>query len=178
MLLFKGHYSSAKTGNDLEYHLRNILDDSLFKEPIFLGIGSEHHILDCLGPLVGSMIKEKCKTLLAYGTLDDPLNAKNLNKRMKVINNKHPGNIQIAIDASLGSNEELGMIKLFQGSLYPGKAMGKRLQPVGHFYITGIVASHDDKYKLIRANYGSLVPVYHIARLISDSIGSWYNSYK
>jgi len=105
-----------------------------------------------------------------------PLNAKNLHERMELIKEHHPDSMHIAIDASLGPSDDLGMVKLFQGALQPGKALSQRLQPVGHYYITGIVASQDDKPKLGRSSFGSLTPVYHMARLISDAVGMWYNS--
>jgi len=150
--------------------------DTLAEKPVFLGIGSERHILDCLGPLTGSMIKEKAASLPVYGTLDEPLNATNLGSRMELIRQQHPGCVEIAIDASLAAADDLGMVKLFRGALQPGKAVARKLEPVGHFYITGIVASQDDKPKLGRSSFGSISHVYHMARLISDAIGIWHNS--
>lgn len=175
MLILKGHYSDEGLREEIVANLANLLNTS-GAEPVFLGIGSERHILDCLGPLTGTMIKENTSALPVYGTLDEPLNARNLSTRMELIRQQYPGSLEIAIDASLASADDLGMVKLFQGALQPGKALARRLEPVGHFYITGIVASQDDKPKLGRSSFGSISHVYHMARLISDAIGIWYNS--
>jgi len=176
MLLNKGHYSDKGLREEMAGNLANLLN-SVETEPVFLAVGSHRHILDCLGPLTGTMITEKAPLVTVYGTLDEPLNAKNLHHRMELIKEQHPGSIEIAIDASLGPADDLGMIKLFQGSLQPGKALSQRLEPVGHYYITGIVASQEDKSKLGRSSFGSLTHVYHMARLISDAVSICYNSY-
>lgn len=176
MLILKGHYSDEGLREEMAAHLGNLLN-TIEAEPVFLGIGSERHILDCLGPLAGSMIKEKASALPVYGTLDEPLHARNLNNCIETIKKQHPGCTEIAIDASLANADDLGMVKLFQGALQPGKALARRLEPVGHFYITGIVASQDDKPKLGRSSFGSIRHVYHMARLISDAVGIWYKSW-
>ena len=180
MLLLKGHYSDKGFKEEMAGNLANLLN-SIETEPVFLAVGSHRHILDCLGPLTGTMITEKAPLVTVYGTLDKPLNAKNLHQRMELIKHQRPGSMEIAIDASLGPADDLGMIKLFQGSLQPGKALSQRLEPVGHYYITGIVASQEDKPKLGRSSFGSLTHVYHMARLISDvvseAVSIWYNSY-
>jgi putative sporulation protein YyaC len=175
MLLFKGHYSDNGLRGEMANHLANLLT-SVETEPVFLAVGSHRHILDCLGPLTGSMIEEKAPLVKVYGTLDEPLNAKNLHQRMELIKVQHPDSIEIAIDASLGPADDLGMVKLFQGALQPGKALSRRLEPVGDYYITGIVASQDDKPKLGKSSFGSLTHVYHMARLISDAVSIWYKS--
>lgn len=176
MLLLKGHYSDKGFKEEMAGNLANLLN-SIETEPVFLAVGSHRHILDCLGPLTGTMITEKAPLVTVYGTLDEPLHAKNLHQRMELIKEQHPGNMEIAIDASLGPADDLGMIKLFQGALQPGKALSQRLEPVGHYYITGIVASQDDKPKLGRSSFGSLTHVYHMASLISEAVSIWYNSY-
>jgi putative sporulation protein YyaC len=176
MLLLKGHYSDKGFKEEMAGNLANLLN-SIETEPVFLAVGSHRHILDCLGPLTGTMITEKAPLVTVYGTLDEPLNAKNLHQRMELIKHQRPGSMEIAIDASLGPADDLGMIKLFQGSLQPGKALSQRLEPVGHYYITGIVASQEDKPKLGRSSFGSLTHVYHMASLISDAVSIWYNSY-
>jgi putative sporulation protein YyaC len=174
MLIVKGHYSDKSVQDNFIVALNNFFDLEA-AEPIVLGIGSERHILDCLGPLAGTMLTEKAPGLLVYGTLDDPLNARNLNNRVELIKKKHPDSIIIALDASLGSTDDLGMIKLFHGPLQPGKALARKLVAVGNLSVTGIVASQSDKFKLDRNNFGNLTLVYHMAKVISDAISSWYN---
>jgi len=175
MLIVKGHYSDEGLREKLAATLGDLIHTS-GTEPVFLGIGSERHILDCLGPLTGSLIQERATSLSVYGTLDDPLNARNLGDRLGIIRAQNPGCLEIAIDASLAAADDLGMVKLFKGALQPGKAVARKLEPVGHFYLTGIVASQDDKPKLGRSSFGSIRHVYHMARLISDAIGIWSDS--
>lgn len=142
-------------------------------EPVFLCIGSERHILDCLGPLTGTMLREKSSDILVYGTLEKPLHAKNLVKEIEAIKLSHPQIIEIAIDAAIGLEEDIGVIKLRKGPLFPGKALAKRLPAVGQLSITGIVGKRDlGKGK--QFFNGSLLHVYHMAQLISGAIYEWY----
>ncbi|NLB88034.1 MAG: spore protease YyaC [Syntrophomonadaceae bacterium] len=146
-------------------------------EPVFLCIGSERHILDCLGPLTGTMLAEKSLDILVYGTLEKPLHAKNLVKEIETIKSNHPHIIEIAIDAAIGIEKDIGIIKFKKGPLFPGKALGKRLPAVGQLSITGIVGKRDlDKGKQIIN--GSLHHVYHMAQLISSAIHEWYLYHK
>lgn len=151
--------------------------DELQGEPVFLCIGSERHILDCLGPLTGTMLMEKSLDLLVYGTLEKPLHAKNLVKEIETIKSNHPHIIEIAIDAAIGIEKDVGIIKLKKGPLFPGKALGKRLPAVGQLSITGIVGKRDlDKGRPIIN--GSLHHVYHMAKIISSAIFEWYIYHK
>lgn len=146
-------------------------------EPVFLCIGSERHILDCLGPLVGTMVKEKSEEILVYGTLDKPLHAENLVSEIDKIKVLHPEIITIAIDAAIGLEEDIGIIKFRNGPLLPGKALFKRLPPVGDLSITGIVGKKDFNKGRPVFN-GSIQHVYYMAQTISNAIYDWYLQYK
>lgn len=141
--------------------------------PLFLCIGSDRHILDCFGPLAGTMIKEKTSGADVYGTLAEPLHARNLVSQLEIIRTLHPGRIEVAMDASLGGEEEFGVIRFRNGPLLPGKALSKRLPAIGDYSITGIVGTGADKYHL-RSNSGSLRPVYDMARAVSQAVSVWY----
>ena len=52
---------------------------------------------------------------------------------------RHPDSLIIAVDASLGQKKHLGYVTIANGALYPGAAVHKKLPPVGHIHITGIV---------------------------------------
>lgn len=111
------------------------------QELIFLCIGTDKVMGDCLGPILGYRLKKTgCKESI-YGDLDFPVHAQNINTVVKDIKKKHPRAFVVAIDASLGLKSHIGFITLGTGSLYPGAGVGKELPKVGNVYITGIVNS-------------------------------------
>lgn len=174
--LVNNYYHDSETKQILVKSLTEAINE-LKGEPVFLCIGSERHILDCLGPLTGTMLLEKSPEILVYGTLDKPLHAKNLVKQIEEIKINHPQIIEIAIDAAIGLEEDVGIIKLRNGPLFPGKALAKKLPAVGDLSITGIVGKRD----LGKGRHifnGSLHHVYHMAQLISQAIHEWHQQYE
>jgi putative sporulation protein YyaC len=108
---------------------------------VFLCIGSDRATGDCLGPIIGYKLS-KYKTLqnvFIYGTLAEPVHAKNLKDTIEMINIAHEDAFIIAIDASLGKSNHIGYITLGVGPLKPGAGVDKDLPEVGDVYITGIV---------------------------------------
>jgi putative sporulation protein YyaC len=73
------------------------------------------------------------------GTLKEPVHAKNLNETIQQVYKEAEKPLIIAIDASLGKNENVGKINLFRGPLFPGAGVNKNLQSIGDISITGIV---------------------------------------
>lgn len=151
----------------------DVLFHGVYYKPLFLCIGSERHILDCFGPLIGTMLAERNPDVFIYGTLDKPLHAKNLVLQMARIKVRHPLTVDIAIDASVGNKEDLGFIKIKRGALVPGKATAKRLPPVGQIAITGTVGLRFDKKRFRSPKNESITDVYHMAKCISDAIYEW-----
>ena len=110
------------------------------QEIILLCIGSDRATGDCLGPIIGYKLSHlSCPKLTVYGTLSEPVHAKNLSDIIKKIKLHHKNAIVIAIDASLGSASHIGYITLGEGCLYPGIGVDKELPCVGDIFITGIV---------------------------------------
>ncbi len=122
-----------------------IKHDAANREIVLICIGSDRATGDCLGPIVGHKLKlckrrlRKQKKFHLYGTLENPVHAKNLENTLHYIDACHPGALIIAIDASLGVVEHVGCITLEEGSLSPGIGVSKNLPSVGDFFITGIV---------------------------------------
>ncbi len=143
-------------------------------EPVFICIGSERHILDCLGPLCGTMLQASLPDILVYGSLDHPIHARNLIKEMQIIRHRHPARIEIAIDASVGEEAEIGRLQLRQGALLPGKALAKNLPAVGDFSLTGVVDKRSSGRSSASANTRGLAHVYHMAQLIQAAVGDWH----
>ena len=107
---------------------------------ILLCIGTDRSTGDCLGPLVGSLLdRERQDFFRIYGTLDHPVHAANLQEHIDNIHREYNNPFIIAIDACLGSPENVGCINICEGPLQPGAGVNKSLPAVGDIYITGIV---------------------------------------
>lgn len=111
-----------------------------WKDLVFLCVGTDRVTGDCLGPYVGHRLSTlNLPGVSVYGTLSHPVHALNLAAIRNEIFRHHPDSLVIAIDASLGQKKHLGYVTIANGSLYPGAAVHKKLPPVGHIHITGIV---------------------------------------
>jgi putative sporulation protein YyaC len=174
MVILSKHYDDSNTAVLLRDALENILVENN-REALFVCIGSDRHILDCFGPLAGSMIAEKIPACVVLGTLDKPLHAGNLKRELPLIEKDFPGRIKIAVDAATGKEEDIGVLRLKEGPLLPGKALSKRLPPVGDYSITGILGKRFDKRNKDYLNAGSFRNVYHMASLVSEAVYEIYN---
>lgn len=107
---------------------------------VFVCIGTDRSTGDALGPLVGEKLKFSPRTnIYVYGNLENPVHAKNIKDVLKEIKIKHKKPYIIAIDACLGSIENVGKVLIEKKSLRPGMAVHKDLPPVGDLSIVGIV---------------------------------------
>lgn len=111
------------------------------KNIVFLCIGSDRATGDCLGPIIGYKLTKYLNhpNFHIYGTLEQPVHAKNLKDTITMIYQKHDDAFIIAIDASLGKSNHIGYITLGEGPLKPGAGVDKDLPEVGDLSITGIV---------------------------------------
>lgn len=120
-------------------------------------IGTDRFIGDSLGPLTGTLLSKLNLPVPILGTLDNPIHAVNLRRSMSQIKTSYRDSKIIAIDACLGSSKSVGYIHVKEGSIQPGKGVGKRLSHVGDFSIIGVVdeavESGDSEYEnYIRIN--------------------------
>jgi putative sporulation protein YyaC len=126
------------------YEIAYFLKDYIDENTLIVCIGTDRCIGDCLGPLVGTLLKDKSFPLPVYGTISEPIHALNLERRLNEIKTLHPkGNI-IGIDACLGDSECIGEIQGRDYPIHPGKGVGKTLPDVGEASIIGIVDSSDN----------------------------------
>lgn len=139
---------------------------------ILLCIGTDRSTGDCLGPLVGYKLSTLFKNINIhiYGTLDEPVHAKNLRQVIMEIKTSYSNPFIIAIDASLGSLERVGHITVGEGPLKPGAGVNKNLPRVGDMHITGIVNFGGFMEYLILQNT-RLSLVMKMANIISFGIG-------
>ena len=59
------------------YEISNFLKNHIDEKTIIVCIGTDKCIGDCLGPLVGTLLREKFFPLKVYGTNDSPIHALN-----------------------------------------------------------------------------------------------------
>lgn len=125
--------------------LKKGLHDMINKQPtlenpiVILCIGTDRATGDCLGPLVGDMLKKTLPDIPVYGTLENPVHALNLEETIESIYMYYTNPFIIAIDASLGVREHIGYATISQKPLLPGKGVNKKLPAIGNLSITGIV---------------------------------------
>lgn len=173
MLILSSSYKDPSAREMLTESLQNVFANT---EPVFICIGSERHILDCFGPLCGTLLQSSLPELKVYGCLDHPIHAKNLCREMKTIRQRHPGLMELAIDASVGDENEIGCLQLRQGALKPGRALAKNLPAVGDFSLTGIVDKRSLGFNNSRENTRGIAHVYHMSKLIQAAVEDWYNA--
>lgn len=141
--------------------------------PVIVCVGSDLAIGDSLGPITGSMLKYKTQGLSAfiYGTLASPVTAKEIKYLRAHLKETHANSQIIAIDAAVGAEGDIGLIKLLSSPLYPGAGANKRLGALGDISILGIVAEKSiANYSLLNSTRLNLV--YGMAELISDAIST------
>lgn len=73
------------------------------------------------------------------GTLENPLHALNLDSTIQQLHHHTTKPFIIAIDACLGSEQNVGHIAVQNGPILPGKAVKKELPPIGDISVKGIV---------------------------------------
>lgn len=107
---------------------------------ILLCIGTDRSTGDSLGPLVGEKLNFLVRDHIhIYGNLATPVHAKNLTETIKKIYLTHDNPFIIAVDACLGSIQNVGKIFLKDEPLSPGAAVNKDLPKIGDLSITGVV---------------------------------------
>lgn len=140
-------FSVKFTQPDAAYLLSNqlflLLKSKHYKSQplIILCIGTDRSTGDCLGPLVGEHLAKfrQLNQVRVFGTLRDPIHAKNLEQKYDDLFHQYEKPFIIAVDASLGQSCNIGNINLVNGAITPGSGVNKNLCPVGDIGITGIV---------------------------------------
>ncbi|MCB2300602.1 spore protease YyaC [Clostridium tagluense] len=131
---------------DCTFKLRDTISQYIFpiakcsRPIVVLCIGTDRSTGDSLGPLVGNKLKFLVRNKIhIYGSLECPVHAKNLCEIIDEINYTYTAPYVIAIDACLGSLQNVGKIIVEEKPLSPGAAMNKDLPKVGNLSITGVV---------------------------------------
>lgn len=136
---------------------------------VILCIGTDRSTGDALGPLVGSHIMEwNWKPCAVFGTLDRPVHATNLAHFLGA----HPGiegRRVLAVDASLGMPQDVGVIHMGMGPITPGAGVAKSLPAIGRYYLTGTVnVGSSMNYSVLQNT--RLAIVMQLASTIADAL--------
>ena len=141
--------------------------------PVVVCVGSDLAVGDSLGPLVGSMLKFKTQGLgsFIYGSLSSPVTAKEVKYLAKFLKRTHQNRKIIAVDAAVGEQGDIGLIKVVNSPLRPGAGASKDLPKLGDITVMGVVAEKSlGNYALLHATRLRLV--YKMAEQISDGLAS------
>lgn len=163
-----GTYSPSK-----QKRFQQFFDGDFQKPPVVVCIGSDLAIGDSLGPIVGSMLKYKTQGVNAYiyGTLALPVTAKEIKYFQTFLNETHPGEQIIAVDAAVGAEGDIGLMRITHSPLYPGAGANKKLGAIGDISVMGIVAEKSlANFSLL--NSTRLHLVYTMAEQISEALAA------
>lgn len=171
------HYYYDSASNDaalllsekLKYIIKTSKDSR--QETIILCVGSDRSTGDSLGPIVGYKLKKHMQcNFYVYGDLTHPVHAANLSKYIECINQTFINPYIIAVDASLGRKDHVGLITLGAGPLRPGLGVKKKLPEVGNVHITGIVnESSNESHSTLQTT--RLCVIMQIADVITSAFG-------
>lgn len=151
------------------YTISTFIKDYISENTIIVCIGTDKCIGDCLGPLVGTFLKESFFPLPVYGTIDSPIHALNIDKKIKEIKLLHPNASIIGIDACLGDIDSIGEIHARDYPIHPGKGVGKSLPEVGNSSIIGIIDSTNNS-EIFTSRSIRLHLVMSMAKVISHGL--------
>lgn len=137
---------------------------------IFICIGTDRSTGDSLGPLVGYKLKYLSKSNIhIYGTLENPIHAKNMVDVLAKIKFSFTNPYIVAIDSCLGSLSNIGKVFIQKKPLSPGSALNKQLPTVGEMSITGIV-NISGSFEFLVLQNTRLCTVMNLADVISRGI--------
>lgn len=149
----------------LASHLKRLLKDG--QKISILCIGTDRIIPDSLGPMIGTILSENMllDDIKIIGTLESPLHALNMKKRIK--SELEQDQLVIAIDANKGNR--VGEIQVIDKPIYPGKGLFKKLPQVGDISIVGTTLEKDELNDMYDHKI-RLGDIYRMAKTISSSL--------
>lgn len=151
------------------YELAFFLKDYIHANTVIVCIGTDRCIGDCLGPMVGTILKHRNFPLPVFGTISEPIHALNMELKLNEIKQKFKDINIIGIDACLGESSCIGELQARNYPIHPGKGVGKCLPDVGDASIIGIVDSSDDCELFTNRNI-RLNLILQMAEVIADSL--------
>ena len=107
------HFNNCMAETGVYLALRKALGP-LTSPPVILCIGSDLAVGDSLGPVTGTMLQKKDGSFSGYiyGTLKNPITAKEAKYLSAFFRCTHPHSKIIAVDAAVGADSDIGLIKV------------------------------------------------------------------
>lgn len=137
---------------------------------LFLCIGSEKISGDSLGPMVGTLLKEKHKVPYpVIGTEEHPVNGVNIGRYKEHIKKYFPTHKIVAIDAALGEKTDLFQVRFREGGVKAGGAIGANNTLIGDIGVLGVVGEKGGNamQTLLDASFPSVL---NLAEKIADML--------
>ncbi|MDE7158266.1 MAG: spore protease YyaC [Clostridiales bacterium] len=168
---FAFHYYNAMAETGIMAALARILKDTQ-EPPVILCVGSDLAVGDSLGPITGTMLKSRGGFAgYVYGTLKCPVTAKEVKYVNDFLKKTHPNSKIIAVDAAVGEEGDVGLIKVLDVPLRPGSGAHKRLGKVGDVSVLGIVA-RKSAFSYSMLNLTRLNTIYAMADCIAGALSA------
>lgn len=148
-----------------------------FMELVILCVGTDKITGDCLGPLVGTKLKEllSCYNIFninIYGTLENNISYSNAKINLNIIEKMHPNAYIIVVDAALSKRENIGKIFIEKNETVLGKGLNKNKIRVGKLSIKAVVGENRKipKYNFYTLKNTSLNTVINLANIVAEGI--------
>lgn len=165
------HYYNTMAETGIMTALSRLLGETN-TPPVILCIGSDLAVGDSLGPVTGTLLKDREGFAgYVYGTLKCPVTAKEVKYVNDFLKKTHPNSKIIAVDAAVGDEGDVGLIKVLDTPLRPGSGANKRLGKVGDVSVLGIVA-RKAAFTYSSLNLTRLNVVYAMADCIAGALSS------
>lgn len=144
--------------------------------PVIVCIGSDRVSGDSLGPITGSMLKNKLPLpdVFVLGSLESTVTAKEVKYLGEFLRETFARRTIICVDSAVGNMSDVGVIKVSDSPLLPGSGINKRLGKIGDVSIQGVVAEKSflSRSALSEVKMGM---VYKMSDIISDSITKFFS---
>lgn len=148
-----------------------------FSQIVFLCVGTDRIIGDCIGPLVGSRLMELFKdynifNINIYGSLQENINYINIKNVINKIQSYHSNACVIVVDAALSKKENIGKIFVSNSKTVLGKGINKNKIEIGDISIKAVVGKD---FKMSRYNFKNLQAtslgfVMNLSQTVADGI--------
>ncbi|MBQ9481036.1 MAG: spore protease YyaC [Clostridia bacterium] len=164
----KEYFNEKKNYFNRDENARKNLE---FARPkVYLCIGSDKLVFDCLGPIVGSLLKKDARfNGYVYGTVEEPVTALQVEEAVRFIRRFHFGAEITVVDSAVGRREEVGKIKRFDQGLRPALGVDKKMTVVGDKSVMGVITTKD-RVRDMRSCNVKLHDVYSMAKAVADMI--------
>ena len=132
------HYQDTDAFVKLSKALYDKLKPVQDREIAYLCIGTDRSTGDSLGPLIGTLLKNK-GVKNVYGTFDDPAHMISYKAIYEIIKADLDNPYIVAIDAGLSTSDNVGLVMVKDEGVWPGSGVGKETKEIGDMSIVGIV---------------------------------------